>query len=280
MGTKTRSKVSLFVALLVALSPMRCEAASVSELYQFYGKDFVIDVPEEITSTISAYDGAKKYVSMYNYVVNSEYDQKELDAEYESLLAEKDSLENTLLSGLRLKQTVLYELEDRYAYVIQRISDIEQSKVTFETDDVGGLPVNVPTYSEYTAAKRERDAIHSTLEIGSMEDLMVPAQSSAKLLKHDESSAEYRVVDGTGVLSTFNGVVEDILVDKDYGLTIVVNNGNGAYTYFCNLEIVDVQIGDTVYQNQRLGYVYGSKLILRLQLDDEFMDVSELFGEE
>ncbi|MCM1234399.1 MAG: M23 family metallopeptidase [Ruminococcus flavefaciens] len=279
MGTKTRFTLVFLVALCLLVPPLRCNAASVSELYQLYGKEFEVDVPDDVVHTISAYNGAKKYVSMYNYVVNSEFDDKALQDELKQLHARLDDLSYQLRNSYAASISHILDLEEEYSTCIKRIQDIESSYVSYDLNDSDSAPVNVPSYSEYSEAMRTKNNILALTEIGEIGNLKVPAQSSARLIDDSDDMCNYKVIDGTGVLSLFNGVVKDVVVDDDFGLTVIVDNNNGVLTYFCNLEIVDVQPGETVYQNQRLGYVYGTRLILRLQLGDDFVNISKLLEE-
>lgn len=279
MGKKTRNNISLLAALAVLWTPLVCRAADVSELYQLYDEEYKVDIPEEILTTINTYDYAKKYVSMYNSVVSSEYDTSILEQELSNLLEEKDELTNALRSGYTRDLQESLALEDRYAEVLARIDNVQAAMQSFAVDVTTIDAGSVPSYSEYTTAMREKNAIMAEQEIGQLSDIEVPAQSGAKLLSHNSEFSSYRVVDGTGVLSVFNGVVDDVYISDDYGLVVVVDNKNGVKTHFCNLELADVVIGETVYQNQRLGYVYGTKLLLRMQLGDTFVDISKLFTE-
>lgn len=280
VGKKAGKWLSLLAALAVLLFPINSKAADVSELYHTYGKDYEVEIPEDTLNTITAYDSAKKYVSMYNAVVSSEYDTTMLSSELEQLEEERARIADKLLAGYTMDMSALLELEDRYVYVINRIDDIESSLVSYNVEvssiDAGA----VPSYSEYSDAMREKNDILAKQEIGNIENLQVPVQSSARLLEHSDDMSTYKVIDGTGVLSLFNGVVDDVFISDEYGLTVVVNNQNGVKTHFCNMEFADVVIGETVYQNQRLGYVYGTKLLLRMQLGDDFVDVSKLLHTE
>lgn len=280
MGEKAYKWLMLFVALVLLAQPCAVHAASVSELYTLYGKTFEVDIPEDILHTISTYNNAKRYVSMFNYVVNSEYDTESIRNEIAALDAELATLESKLMSGINSNIVDLQLLEDTYVSMLKRRTNLEQSLISYTVDDSEFDPGSVPTYSEYSEAMRTKNAVMADLEIGNIDDLMVPAQSQAKLMEVRDTECVYKVIEGTGVLSLFNGTVEDVIVDDEYGLSVIVDNKNGVKTYFCNLEIADVTPGETVYQNQRLGYVYGSKLILRLELDEDFVDISKLLVEE
>ena len=99
------------------------------------------------------------------------------------------------------------------------------------------------------------------------------------LIEATDLSSTYKTVTDTGVLSLFNGVVESI-EDSDNGLSIVINHYNGVKSYYDYLEETSLVEGATVYQNQNIGYILDNKLNLRLSLNGEFVNVSELFKEE
>ena len=280
VGSKAGKGLIVLVALALLVQPIQCRAASALELYQLYGKDYVVEIPEDITRTISTYNGAKRYVSMYSCVVASEYDTQELTAELNQCRNRIQDISSYLIDGYSRSQSELAMLESEYAELYNRIEAIESTLISYDVEVTSISSGDVPTYSEYSEAMRKKNDLQASLQIGNIQELEVPAQSSARLLSNSDDMCSYRVVDGTGVLSVFNGVVEDVIVSDDYGLTVIVDNNNGIHTYFCNLEYADVVPGETVYQNQRVGYVYGTKLILRMQLGDEFVDISKLFKEE
>ena len=78
----------------------------------------------------------------------------------------------------------------------------------------------------------------------------------------------------------FNGKVEAIEEDPDYGLTITVNSNNDVYYYICNLHEATVKVGDTVYQGQNVGYIMDTQAVFRLKLNGTFVDVSRLDSKE
>lgn len=279
MGKKAAK--AIVIALLCAASiQLPVHAATASDLYEVYGKEFTVDLPEDVVAKIRAYESAKKYVSMYNYVANSEFDVKAIEDEIRVTTRERDSVSNELLAGYDKSTAELFELESRYTELSNKLDRLQKSLESF---DVDVTPVNigdVPTYSEYVEALRERNDILGSTEIGDLEELQVPVQSLATCKSLDDTSATYRCVEGTGVVSLFNGTVEKVYVDDTYGLCVCIDNHNGIKTYFCNLELVDVMEGETVYQYQRIGYVYGSTITLQLQLDEEYVDITKILAEE
>lgn len=275
------AKVITTVFLVACLFPAEIvQASDVSELYSLYNEECTSTLPEEITSTVTSYNNAKKYVSMYTYVINSEYDTSTLVNELTSINEELVDIEYKLIGGYSVCEADMLVLESRYSDLLERKDDIEKSLKSYSVD-ITSLDVNtVPTYSEYKDAVKKKNDYVSKREIGDLENLKIPVQSEALLVYNSDDYTTYRVIDNTGVLSMFNGVVEKVYVDDFYGLTVIVDNYNGVKSYFCNLEYTDVAAGDTVYQNQRIGYVLGSKAVFRLSLAETFVDCSILFEEE
>lgn len=281
MGKQAAKEVmfSFLAACALLLIPIRAEAADVADLYAVYDMEYEVSIPEEIVTTISNYNNAKKYVYMYNYVANSEYDTKVLEQQIAIVDEELREIEQQLLNGYSLSQSTLFDLEDTYVALTERKYRLESSLISYDVSDASVSVDSVPTYSEYMDALRTKNDLLAMNDIGNITDLVVPVQSKARLLEHTNDSSEYRVIDNTGILSPFNGVVEDTIVDDEWGLTLIINNYNGVKTYLCNLESIEVMPGSTVYQNQRVGFVLGTRAVFRMSLDDEFVDISKIFVE-
>lgn len=278
MGAKARAKVIVFAALLF-LVPMHVKAESVSELYDLYGIEYEVDIPTETLETIRAYNYAKRYVSMYNYVTGSEFDKTAIEAEIADLQETVTRLHNTLLSGYNMSDGLLAAYEDEYSQCVKRMEDLQSSMVSYQLEDSPLDINNVPTYSEYVSAVREKNDILADADIGTLQNLRVPVQSSARLVSSDENVFTYRVVDDTGVLSLFSGEVTDVVVE-DSSINITVDSGNGVIITYGNLAIAEVVPGDRVLQNQRLGYVHGNRFVMSLNLGETRVDLNTLFAEE
>ena len=273
-------KRAVAVVLLCLVFSTRAYAADVTELYEKYDIEYTAEVPEEVLETIQKYDNAKRYVSMYSYVINSEYDIESLvnkQLELEKYLLQ---LESELKAGYNKPLSAIYELEDEYYTAKQQLDNISKSLQTYVIETEYIETKDVPSYSKYKEALQSKNDIVSKRNIGSLDDLKVPVQSESILVDSSNDCSVYKVINNTGALSPFNGVVESIVVDKEYGLCCILNHHNGVQSFLCHLESVDVEEGDTVYQNQRIGYVQGNQFIFRLKLKDVFVDASKIFTEE
>lgn len=278
VGAKARATVIVFAALLL-LTPIHVRAESVSELYDLYGIDYEVDIPTEILETIRAYNYAKRYVSMYNYVTGSDFDKAAIESEIAELQCTVSQLRDVLLSGYSISDDLLASYEDEYSTCVRRLEDLQSSLVSYELE---GSPIdinNVPTYSEYVSAVREKNDILDSADIGTLQNLQVPVQSSARLISSDDNVFIYRVVDDTGTLSLFSGEVTDVSVE-DSSINITVDSGNGVVITYSNLAVAEVIPGDRVLQNQRLGYVHGNRFVMSLSLGETRVDLNTLFAEE
>ena len=273
-------KRAVAVVLLCLVFSTRAYAADVTELYEKYDMEYTAEVPEEVLETIQKYDNAKRYVSMYSYVINSEYDIESLvnkQLELEKYLLQ---LESELEAGYNKPLSDIYSLEDEYYTTKHQLDNISKSLQTYVIETESIETKDVPSYSKYKEALQSKNDIVSKRNIGSLDDLKVPVQSESILVDSSNDCSVYKVINNTGALSPFNGVVESIIVDEEYGLCCILNHHNGVQSFLCHLESVDVEEGDTVYQNQRIGYVQGNQFIFRLKLKDVFVDASKIFTEE
>ena len=267
------------LVLCVLLTPLNVSASTASELYETYNMECDTTLPVEITDTIKSYNSAKKYATQYTYVVKSEFDTSALQLEHSQIENLLKELENELLSGYSKDIADIYAIEDEYLYLQQRLLDIESTLQSYTVEAAELNVGDVPSYSEYKEALQNKNEIIAKREIGNL-NIKVPVQSLAKCITHSDEASSYKVIDSTGVLSTFNGEVKDVILEEDNSYTVTIDNFNGIETTVANLESVDVIPGDTVYQNQRIGYVLGSKVVFKLCLNGVFVDISQIFVEE
>ena len=279
MGSKAIKSLIAILLLITLIPTLDVRAASVKDLYNFYDIDYDTEVPSQLSETIKGYDSAKKYVEMYHHVVTSEFDTTCIDIELQNIDIRLSEIENELLGGYYLTLNDIYLLEDEYYSLLERKDDLIKSLETYTVDVDSVNTSNVPSYEDYKNAVRDKNDFTAKLEIGVVDNLTVPLQSEAILIESTDLSSTYKTVTGTGVLSLFNGVVESV-EDSDNGLSIVINHYNGVKSYYDYLEETSLVEGATVYQNQNIGYILGNKLNLRLSLNGEFVNVSELFKEE
>lgn len=281
MGIKKRKTIiSLITCSMLLCYPLVPSAATVEDLYDAYGMEYEVDIPQDITETIKNYNAAQRYLKQYHYVATATYDTDPIKADLKKVETEMDKVETELRKGYNLTITEIYALEERYVELSNDKKRLESALVMYEPDWSAEVAVNVPDYSSYEEAVHERDAILSSSEIGNVEDVTVPVQAKALLYDNDDLRTIYKTVSGASILAMFNGTVTSIENDKDYGLTVTIDHNNNVYSYCCNLKDACVKVGDTVYQGQVVGYTLDSLAVFRLKLDGTFVDVSKLYKQE
>lgn len=97
-------------------------------------------------------------------------------------------------------------------------------------------------------------------------------------LYRTNTSIAIEAVEGTDVLASAGGIVENIFLDDEKGTSVVVNHGNGWLSTYSQLrDNVSVSIGDVVSEGQTIGSVgvpsnysvsLGSHLDFKLTKDD------------
>ena len=96
MGNRIFKTVILLTSMLAFWS-LECKASSAIDLYKFYKKELIVEIPEEVTNKIKSYDNAKIYAQMYTYVVNSEYDKADIELRLETINSQISNISTQLL---------------------------------------------------------------------------------------------------------------------------------------------------------------------------------------
>lgn len=278
MGFKKTAVGVMTIALL--LTPLSVHAESVDKLYEKYDMDYEVYIPQDVSETIKNYNAAQRYVKMYHYVASAIYDKDAVKAELAEARKQLAEVEMQLRNGYSLTLSEIYELEDTYTELKHDEERLQSALIEYEPDWGSEVAENVPDYAGYTEAKKTRDAIIASQEIGNITSPDIPVASQALLYDDSDTMTIYKTIPNATVLAMFNGKVEDIKSTDDYGLTVKVNCSNGVNYYICNLESTDVKKGDTVYQGQNIGNIVDTKAVFRLQLDGTFVNVSKLYSKE
>lgn len=271
MGSKTCKAVIAALSVLMSCTP--CYAETASDLYAFYGVDYAIDYPEDVLKTISDYNSAKRYVQMFRYVSESEYDHSIIDNRIEELELQLDKAQKTLMSGYNLSLSEIYAAEDMYKTVTQKLDDACASKECEEIEYQTPSLNSVPSYTEYVEALNTKALIKSREDIGNITGLKYPVSSAALVDSVSDNALTLSVLEGSTVTSLFDGVIAQVTDDS-----ITVYHYNGIYTYYGGVITAYVEKGDTVSQGQSLGSC-GPRLTLKLKLDRDLVNISELFKE-
>lgn len=273
MGYQKFKKLILF-ALCLSVPCCSVHASTASDLYAVYGMEYTPKYSEDILDTIQRYDNAKKYIAMYQYVALSEFDTTKIDTKLEELSKRKAELEEQLLGGFSLELNELYLLEDEYNDVCTQLDNYEKSKVSYEVEYSTPTPDDVPTYSEYVTAIKEKSSIDTLADIGNLDNLKPPFTSASLIESKTNSEIIYRVATGTTVTSLFNGTV--VAIDS---IGVTVDHHNNIYTLYSGLSDVYVEVGDTVYQGAAIGAA-NDLVKLKCKVNSKIVDVSKLFKED
>ena len=272
MGTqKCKTAVTLLVVLLSL--PTICYADTAVDVYEVYGVDYEITYPDSVVDTINSYNYAKRYIAMYRYVAESEYDKSILEKRIDTLESKLKDIESKLSNGYNLSLDEIYALEDEYVTTSKNLSDAKSALVEGEVECDTPDASNTPTYEEYMEAMQEKSRIKTEAEVGSVKNLTYPVTSASLVSDKTDNSLLLDVAFGTTVTALFNGTVA--AVDDS---SITLNHHNGIYTYYGNLSSSIVSVGDTVYQGQSIG-LSTDTLQLKIKVGGELKDVSKLFKE-
>jgi murein DD-endopeptidase MepM/ murein hydrolase activator NlpD len=105
---------------------------------------------------------------------------------------------------------------------------------------------------------------------------------SARRSSSEGPGLEMRAPLGTPVRAVFPGRVAFADMYADYGKTVIVDHGGRSYTVSANLGQIDVNVGDEVSANTRLGSVgdagRGALVYFEIRLGAGTVDPAEWFG--
>lgn len=279
MGIKQFRQIIAYTCLTLLTTPLQVNAASVDELYSLYGIKYNATLDGTVSETIKGYNNAKRYVEMYHHVSTAEFDTSVIDAELKHIDSRLKEIKEELFAGFYLTLDDIYLLEDEYNSLVDRKEELCQVDTDVTLDyQVPNLDT-VPAYADYKEALKIRNEFEAQKEIGLLEGLEYPLQASSIMYDVNTLFTTFKTIDNTGVLCLFNGRVEKVEDTRD-GLQITIDHYNGVRSIYNYLEETSLRTGDTVYQNQSIGYLLGNKLTLQLQLNGEFVDVSKLYNKE
>ncbi len=271
MGIKKyAAPLILCVTVLTAFTNVR--ASTVTDVYNIYGIESDELYPKELLNVISSYESAQKYVAMYQYVVESEYDTKVTEQRVKSLKKAKKDIEVKLMDGYSMELGDIYYLEDSYVTVAK---DLENAKKSKEYVDIQSNIPNadsVPSTSEYQRALLQKSELDSSYTMGEV-PCECPIVGSYLLSDKNDKHLELAVAIGSDVTALMNGKV--VAVDEE---SITINHSGKIYTFYGELQEVFVTVGTDVVQGQVIGKS-SNKLMLKMKINDKFMDISKLIKE-
>lgn len=268
MGIK---KTAALIILLSCFSSAPVYAASVDDLYEFYNIPYVQEYPEGTLSTIRNYNNAHRFYSMYNCVVNLDYDDSVLREQIEKKEMELQEVTDALYNAYSLSTSEIFELEDKYIELTKDIDTLRACCKTYEIELTKDYDA-IPTKAEYEAAVKVKETVDAACELGPLQRAL-PVDSTTLLSDKKATSIEVVTVENSPVKAMYSGTVSH--VGSDY---VGIDHGNEVFTYYGYLNSISVSLGDTVKQNDTLGNT-SSKLLLKLKLGNKLVDISKLFEE-
>lgn len=271
---KFKSRIFFVVCTLLLLQDTPCQAATVDELYAVYGMEYSVEYPKDVLDIIDNYNYAKRYMSMYRYVVESEYDVESVNKNIEYLEDRLTEIEGNLSKGFDLSLDEIYLLEDEYTEVHNQLERAKKSLISVDVDVRVPTSTETPTYDEYVNAMQEKALLNTQAELGNVKGLDYPIATAALVKDLSDTHLTLSVAEGSTATSLFNGKVVDITDDS-----ITLYHYNNVYTLYKGVQHSYVVKGDTVYQGQSIGTV-NSNLTLKLKLNGKLVDVSLLFKED
>lgn len=269
MGIKKYAALILTVMLVFVLCT-DVYAETAKDIYELYGIEYTDCIPDSVLDVIQRYDNAKRYVTMYQYIVNSSYNSMELKTRIDVESKRLSKLESNLLGGFNKSIDEIYALEDDY---LSTRKDLETNELyaAFETANIETPDVkHIPTESEYMEALRTKDEIIGTSNVGKISAVPVPVLYADNM--HTFKKSLYiQVLNSSDVVSVFNGAIVSV---KNNCITIA-HSGN-IYSYYGNLDEVYVSVGDVVFQNQPIGYTNDS-IVFKFKINGSIVDPELLF---
>ncbi|MBR1861839.1 MAG: peptidoglycan DD-metalloendopeptidase family protein [Lachnospiraceae bacterium] len=155
-----------------------------------------------------------------------------------------------------------HDRDERYELKLsekeQRIEELSASNTELSTE-IASLNNKIEILSNTVTTKTASEAeLVETLEAQAVpSEFPLTGSASFKENTGDIPECVFTASEGTTVVATAAGVVEDVLEDETYGNAIVVDHGNGYKTYYKNLGDSMVRKGDSVSAGTTL-FIIGS----------------------
>lgn len=270
VGFKAFKAAIVVLSLVSASHCLDVKATTVSDLYELYDKRITEMYSESTLETIADYQRQLRSSAMYEYVKKSTFDNKLIEDKIKTLESELNYLETQLLNSYDEDLSTIYELEDDYETTKKSLENTRKSSESFEVK----LP-DEKTFSKnkYKKALRDKNKTDYNKDIGTYLN-RYPVSGDIKSVKSTEDRLELYISNRSTISPLFNGKVSKVTDDS-----ITLSHDCGIYSYYRGLEEILVNVGDTVYQGQKLGYS-SDVVILKFKINGDIVDVSKLFQEE
>jgi len=279
VGTKTIQKCKKIVTIvtllnLLSIPTIKIYADTVEDLYNFYNISLTDSEPDEAVDIVTRYDKAKRYVAMYQYVADSNFDKKIIEDRVATLEERLEDITKALNNGYYLSASDIYRLEDEYVTCSKRLSESKKALSNKSVDIKDSVPSNVPSYEEYITAKKELSLYDYSADIGDLKFISYPVSGAALVKDITDESITLSVKEGSDILSLFNGIVVGVTEDS-----VTIQHSKNVYSLYKNLKSNKVVLGDKVTQGEIVGKS-NNTLFLKLKIEDSLVNISELFKED
>lgn len=265
---KTAPSKYWLALLLLLCHSVPVSAYSAEELCDDCGIEYTSPYDEEDIETISNYNFAKRYVSMYRYVSSSEYDEEVIENRINECEKIVEEAEEALLDGYSKSTAELYQLESDYKVALQKLEDAKNIMQPVDVKTKQLTADDVPTYNEYVRAMNRKRVAEINCDLGQFKVPTLAVQ--AYLIEdYDKNSVTYTTVQNGGVCSMYNGVVA--AVGEDH---VTINHHNGIVSSYKGVKPV-LNVGDKVTQNYPIGVTDGT-FTVKLKINNTLIDIYKL----
>ncbi len=263
---------SFAVLFCVMVSSFTCDAADTKALYTLYGKEYSPKYPKGVSETIAKYDSAMRHLTMYHYIDGVANSSDILSARIKALKKELDAIKDKLTLGYFKEANEIYELEEKYSTLYKQYSGYMKTLQTFSVKDKSINLKDAPTYKEYYYALEMKKLYSGEHNLGSVH-IKYPVVGEVKSTAKTKQGIKLKVSNAK-VQSIFNGRVTNVSNNS-----VTVSHYDGIYSYYGNLHKIKVHVGDSVSQGSVLGTA-ASSVELRLMIDNEIVDIKQIFNED
>ncbi len=265
---KTTSGKCWLIMFLLLLNSSTAYAYSAEELYKDCGQEYTTPYSEEDIDTISNYNFAKRYVSMYRYVSSSEYDETIINERIAACEETVSAIEEQLLNGYSLSESEIYQLESDYKVAKQQLDDAKNVQKPIDIDVKRLNAEEIPTYNQYVRAMNRKKTADINCNLGNNK---IPVLTMQAYLVRDytDTCVTITTVKGGGVCAMYNGVVAGVSEDH-----VTINHHNGIVSSYKGITPT-VNVGDTVLQGSPVGTTLG-EFQAKLKVDETLVNLYKL----
>lgn len=259
---------NLAIGIMLLLQPLHAFAYTAEELYTDCEMQWESPYSQEDLDTIRDYNYAKRYASMFRYVADSTYDEAVIENRIKDCEALLEDIESELLAGFSKTTEELYQLESDYAAALQQLEEAKSTTMPVEVDTKKLSAEEIPSYQEYVKALNRKRATEVSCNLGELKTVQI--SMNAVLVKdYTSTSVTYATVEGSGIVSLYNGVVA--AVGEDH---VTINHRNGIVSSYKGVRAT-VKVGDKVTQGSPIGLTDG-EFTVKLRVGNKLVDIYKL----